>query len=300
MKETIMSKRMGLGRGLSALMGDNSNEAVATDPANAHQHLELALLTPGVYQPRKLFYEENLQELSDSIRKNGVMQPIIVRPLPHGKYQIIAGERRWRASKMAELSTIPAIIKELTDKEALEWAIIENIQRQDLNPLEEAEGYQRLMNEFSYTQEAMGKSLGKSRSHIANMMRLLSLPEEIKDYIYDGSLSIGHARSLINAENNIELAKQIIKEGLSVRQAEQLMRGSPADTPLAAKKKKSSSASHSSHEKNEDVAGLEQSLSDNLGMRVKIEDSDGGGKVTIFFHSIEQLDTILQRLGGNL
>jgi len=233
-----MSKRTGLGRGLSALMGEAASalELQDTNIQSEHNHLPLENLVAGLYQPRKFFYEEDLQELSASIQKRGVLQPIIVRPLGQNKYQIIAGERRWRASKMAGLSTIPAIVKELTDKEALEFAIVENVQRQDLNPLEEAEGYQRLIEEFSYTQDVLAKSMGKSRSHITNLLRLLTLPDEIKDYIYDGSLSMGHARSLINVENNIELAKKIISEGLNVRQAEQLLR--PEDITALARKKK--------------------------------------------------------------
>jgi ParB family transcriptional regulator, chromosome partitioning protein len=292
-----MSKRTGLGRGLSALMGEISNDTAPDSTSGEHQHIALDKLVPGLYQPRKFFYEEDLQELSDSIKQNGVLQPLIVRPLNDGIYQIIAGERRWRASKLAGLTTVPVLVKNLTDKEALEFAIIENIQRQDLNPLEEAEGYMRLMEEFSYTQEALGKSLGKSRSHIANLLRLLTLPDEIKEYIYDGSLSMGHARTLVNAENNVEVAKHIIKEGLNVRQVEQLLRnGQPS------KKSKTPSAGKviNEVEKDEDIASLEKSLSESLGMKVKIEDGARGGKVTIQFNTVGELDAILQRLSGSL
>ena len=293
-----MNKRPALGRGLSALMGEQITEAVIATTSGEHQHLSVDTLSAGNYQPRKVFDESYLQELADSIKRSGVLQPIIVRPLTEGGYQIIAGERRWRASKMLGLATIPALIKELTDQEALEFAIIENIQRQDLNPLEEAEGYERLMKEFSYTQEVLAESLGKSRSHIANLLRLLTLPDEIKTYIYNGSLTMGHARSLVNVDNNIAIAERIINEKLSVRQVEQLLRG-----VSGAQKKKASQPKEKALnelEKDDDIIGLELSLTESLGLRVKIDDSEQGGKISIFFDNVQQLDSILQRLSGSL
>jgi len=295
-----MSKRSGLGRGLSALMGESYQEMAAEITQGEHQHLPLDGLIAGIYQPRKMFFEEELNELAESIRKNGVLQPIIVRKLEDGNYQIIAGERRWRASKIAGKTTIPALVKELTDQEALEFAIIENIQRQDLNPLEEAEAYFRLMQEFSHTQEALAVSLGKSRSHIANMLRILSLPDEIKQHIYDGKLTAGHARSLINAENAVELAEKIINEKLSVRQSEALTRPVTAEPKAPKKAAARAAAPISAQNTNEDMAALEASLTESLGMRVRIEESAEGGKVTVFFNNVQQLDNILQRLGGAL
>lgn len=306
-----------LGRGLSALINSDSkiNTAPAATAAAITQAepnnndansftvmLALDKLSPGRFQPREYFDEEKLKELTDSVRENGVLQPILVRTADNGKYQIVAGERRWRASKQAGLASIPAVIKELSDKEALEFALIENIQRQSLTPIEEAEGYQRLMDEFSYTQEQLASNLGKSRSHIANMLRLLSLPQEIKDMINSGSLTMGHARALIKLDNPEEVAHEIIRKGLSVREAEKFAagrgkagRGSKERQPAKTSGIKVPSMNVAA-EKDDDLIAIENSLSDNLGLRVTVEDSEEGGKVTLYFNNLSELDRILQKL----
>lgn len=243
----IATKPKGLGKGLSALMSDSYSQTVSdkrTAPVSsgASKHAEAVLdagdkaitsgqiaiekLEAGIYQPRRRFTEEYLHELADSIEKNGIMQPILVRPSPKNKdrFEIIAGERRFRAAKLAKLTTVPVIIRALTDKQALELALVENIQRQDLSPLEEASGYQRLMDEFEYTQEELASTVGKSRSHIANLLRLQSLPDAIKLMVDKGELSAGHARALLGVDNAELLAKRIVAEGLSVRQTEQLVK----------------------------------------------------------------------------
>lgn len=310
-------KNKGLGKGLSALIEeinlgsvhhpgenkgneDNSTLAVSTLP--------LDVLQPSSFQPRRYFSETQMRELAESIKQNGVMQPIVVRPISHGRYEIIAGERRWRASKMAQAKNIPVVIRELTDKQALEFALIENIQRQDLTPLEEAEGYKRIMDEFRYTQEQLSDTLGKSRSHIANMLRLLSLPTEVKELVEQGEITPGHARTLIGLDNAAELAKTIIAKKLSVRQTEQLIKqrnkaDSDTDTTSVIKTdkpKKPVSATLNTAAKDEDIIALEQAVSASLGLHVSIDDSSDGGKVTIQFSTLEQLDVILQKLNGGI
>lgn len=242
------AKPKGLGKGLSALMSDSYSQTVSetrrgnqSQPSNAEpapvvntisqtgfapDQLSIDSLQAGIYQPRRRFTEEYLHELADSIEKNGIMQPILVRPSPAnaGMYEIIAGERRFRAAKLAKLTTVPVIIRELSDKQALELALVENIQRQDLSPLEEASGYQRLMDEFDYTQEELASTVGKSRSHIANLLRLQTLPESIKLMVDKTEISAGHARALLGVDNAEALAKRIVAEGLSVRQTEQLVK----------------------------------------------------------------------------
>lgn len=226
----------GLGKGLSALMGEEYSSSVNSSSATDNKAyspgtLPVGSIHSGTFQPRMRFDEEYLSELADSIEKNGVMQPIIVRPslTESGKYEIIAGERRWRASKMAKMTDIPVIIRDIDDQLALELALVENIQRQDLTPLEEAGGYQRLIDEFGYTQEELARTVGKSRSHIANLLRLLSMPEELKTYLDKDELSMGHARALLNADKPVELAREVVKRGLNVRQTENLVRSGVAD-----------------------------------------------------------------------
>lgn len=304
-------KKPALGRGLSALISDDidisaqrasiSGGSLSVDAEeNGIKAVMLKVndLSPGRFQPRSYFDEEKLRELTDSVRENGVLQPILVRKEADGKYQIIAGERRWRASKQAGLEKIPAIIKDLTDKVALEVALIENIQRQSLTPIEEAEGYRKLIDEFAYTQEELASVIGKSRSHITNMMRLLQLPEEIKDMINSGALTVGHARALINAENAIDLAKQIASRGLTVREAEKFAAGSgkTARSEKGKSQQKTPSAGGEISAKDEDLLALEQALSNSLGLKVAIEDGANGGKVTLHFNNLTQLDAILQKL----
>ncbi len=317
MDRISVPKKGVLGRGLSALLADDDEmaqqKAAITAAISSSQSIEeeggvrtvmlsLADLSPGRFQPRSYFDEEKLRELTDSIKENGVLQPILVRSdVQAGKYQIIAGERRWRASRQAGLEKIPAIIKELPDKIALEVALIENIQRQSLTPIEEAEGYKKLMEEFSHTQEQLASGLGKSRSHITNMMRLLQLPEEVKDMINTGSITMGHARALIKATNPTEIAYEIVNKGLSVRDAEKFAAGS--GKTVRTSKGTSSIGKNKAYQpddqsgKDDDLLALEQVLSKSMGLKVTVEDSSDGGKVTLYFNNLAQLDTILQKLG---
>lgn len=288
-----------LGKGLSALMQDEYSSSVSENaPAGAPPAgLPIGSIVSGTFQPRTKFTQEYLEELAQSIRKNGVMQPILVRQRPNtNTYEIIAGERRWRAAKMAGLKEIPAIVREIDDQQALELALIENIQRQDLSPLEEAAGYQRLIEEFSYTQEALSSTVGKSRSHVANLLRLLTLPDKIKEYLGDDKITMGHARALLGCANAEELVEEVISRDLNVRQTENLTKGSA----IAPKKVRgaSSSQGYSAPVKDPEIMALEENLSDGLGMRVSINDRGQQGEITITYESLTQLDKILQRLGS--
>ena len=279
-------KKRGLGRGLSALLGE---EAPAAETAGASPRtLTVDQLRPGRYQPRRIMKDDRLSELAQSIRERGVLQPLLVRPDPErpGGYEIVAGERRWRAAQLAQVHEIPVVVRDLDDRTALEVALVENLQREDLSPLEEAEGYQRLKDEFDYTQEALAQVIGKSRSHVANMLRLLVLPESVKTLITDGVLTAGHARALINAPDPAGLAQTIAAKGLSVRQAERLAKG-PSEGPAR---------KASRPEKDPDTVALERDLSSILGLRVDIGYKDGAGTLTVHFRSLDQLDDILRRL----
>src|SRR3954468_5299571 len=232
-------RRSNLGRGLNALFGEAAPEDFEPGEKGKQKHLPIEFVTPGRFQPRRKFDQEAIQSLVDSVRERGVLQPLLVRQHPDDGsiFEIIAGERRWRAAQLAGLHQVPVVIRELTDREALEIALIENIQRQDLTALEEAEGYKRLMDEFGHTQEVLAKALGKSRSHIANMLRLLTLPLQVKQMVQDGSLTAGHARALLSVDDPVTTAQQVIEKGLNVRQVEQLVReshGSTRDEPAAA------------------------------------------------------------------
>lgn len=322
---TASAPSKGLGKGLSALMGEDygqSNTKSVTISANSTardglNELPIDTIHSGQFQPRTYFDEEYLHELADSIEKNGVMQPIIVRPSrkKDGHFEIIAGERRWRASKLAKMGTIPAIIRDIDDQLALELALVENIQRQDLTILEEARGYQRLIKEFEYTQDELAHTVGKSRSHITNMLRLLNLPERIKDYLDAGELSMGHARALLNSDKAEEYADLIVKKGLSVRQTEMLARDGTLDTPkLTAssqggqgRPKQPASSSGAGRQQNRapsgskdpDIITLEETLSESLGLSVEINDLNGGaGEVFIRYGDLSQLDDIIRRLGS--
>ena len=298
-----------LGRGLSALIADDysSDHGInVTDSSgkNGLRELSLNSVQSGKFQPRSNFDEQYIKELADSITKSGIMQPIIVRPIEASggaKYEIIAGERRWRAAKLAGEITIPAIIRDVDDQQALELALIENVQRQDLNALEEGKGYQRLMDEFSYTQEELSKTLGKSRSHIANLLRVINLPDEIKGMLERGELSMGHAKALMAAKDPLGIAKQVVSRGLNVRQTENISRGTPLkDLPKikATAKGKSKQDNQPTGERNSDIIALEQTLTESLGMKVMIADTGSKGTVTLHYESLEELDTVLQRLGS--
>ncbi len=287
------SDKRGLGRGLSALMADINVETPGSEPATLQAarapdtYIPIEKLHPNPDQPRRDFSRSDLDELAASIREKGIIQPLLVRTDPEitGDYQIVAGERRWRAAQMVNLHEIPVLIRELNDTEVIEVAIIENIQRADLNSVEEALGYRQLMDKFGHTQEKLAEVLGKSRSHIANLLRLLTLPEEILDFIRQGSLTAGHARALVTADNPIELARKIISRGLSVRQAEKLVKsGNP----------KSESRKEIKREKDADTVALELDLSANLKMKVSIDHNAGNesGTVSIRYDSLDQLDML--------
>ncbi len=286
-------ERRGLGRGLSALMADVGTDVLNTTTSAASSGAQLVpveSLAPNPDQPRRAFDSESLEELAASIRQKGIIQPLIVRATPGqpGHYEIVAGERRWRAAQLAKLHEVPVLLREFTDTEVLEIAIIENIQRADLNPVEEAAGYKQLVERFGHTQEHLAEAMGKSRSYIANLLRLLNLPQEIQTYLRDGRLSAGHARALITTPNPSELARQVIAKGLSVRETEALARN-------PAKPRKRSKPQSS--EKDADTRVIEQDLSANLGMSVVIDHRAGGeGRLTIQYKTLEQLDQLCQLL----
>ncbi|RZJ05708.1 MAG: ParB/RepB/Spo0J family partition protein [Brevundimonas sp.] len=292
-----MSERQrGLGRGLSALLGEQVNEAVSVDGQNAPagvRVLPIESLKPNPDQPRKIFNTEVLDELAASIRDKGVLQPILVRthPKEEGAWQIIAGERRWRAAQQARLTEVPVVIREMDDVEVFEVAIIENVQRADLNPLEEADAFRMLMERFGRTQDQVAGVVGKSRSHVANTLRLLQLPDDVLWYVRHGKMSAGHARALITAPYPAVLAEQVVNEGLSVRQTESLARRA-AEGPKAEKRR----AQAASPEGSADVAALEQDLADALGLKVALADKGGKGEITIKYGSLEQLDDLCRRL----
>jgi ParB family chromosome partitioning protein len=283
----------GLGRGLSALLGDRDPDVVpqaASDPQKGLKTVSITQLKPNPFQPRKVFDPQELEDLTNSIKEKGILQPLVVRPAPGQAeaYQIIAGERRWRAAQRAQLHQVPVLIREMTDAEALEIAVIENVQRADLNAIEEARGYKQLADQFSYSQEQIAQVIGKSRSHIANTVRLLNLPQSVQDYIYDGKLSAGHARSLINAPDPERLAREIVEGGLNVRDAEkkaQAAKGKPQKSPPVPVKKDA------------DTRALEVQVTNTLGLAVVIDHKgDKGGKLTVSYSNLEQLDDIVARL----
>jgi len=283
------SQRRHLGRGLAALFGDESEDYANLDKVRLSKSVPIDHIQPNPHQPRRHFDDESLSDLVASIRQQGVIQPIVVRRIGDtpNAYEIVAGERRWRAAQRARLHDVPVTVKELSDMEALEIALVENIHREDLSPLEEADGYRRLMEEFGHTQEVLAKALGKSRSHIANMTRLLTLPDEVKRMIEDRSLSAGHARALIGSADPVALAKLVVRKGLNVRQTEKLAQ---ADKPVAAPARRTPAA------KDPNTAALENDLSTLLGMSVEIKQKRDGGTLSIRYENLEQLDDVLQRL----
>jgi ParB family transcriptional regulator, chromosome partitioning protein len=282
-----------LGRGLSALLGGDDGEPPldAAMLANART-VPIEFLHPSKLQPRADFNDERLQQLAQSIRDQGVLQPILVRAhrIHQGEYEIVAGERRWRAAQLAQLHEVPVVQKDLSDRDTLEIALIENIQRQDLNPIEEARGYRRLMQEFAYTQEVLSDRIGKSRPHIANLLRLLELPDIVRTMIAEGKLSTGHARALINLPNAVALAEIIVAKGLSVREAERLATRAKVKTRGKAKK--------APREKDADTKALERDLTQKLGLKVEIGFDGKGGAVTVHYQTLEQLDEIIGKLGS--
>jgi ParB family chromosome partitioning protein len=293
-----VESRRGLGRGLSALLGEAEDETVVVDGRSGGSRpslegareipIELIHRNPG--QPRQHFSEEELAELEESIRTSGVLQPILVRPSPHrpGEFEIIAGERRWRASQRAGLTIIPALVRELSDERAYEIAIIENVQREDLNAMEEARAYETLMSRMSYTQEQAAKAVGKSRSHVANTLRLLQLPGSVQEHVLHARLSAGHARAILACDDQEAVAEQVVAKGLSVRDTEALVRAKAAGPKKASGPRRAP--------KDADTAALEADLEDALGMSVDVADRGGAGEVRIRYASLEQLDEICRRL----
>lgn len=290
-------KPRGLGRGLSALMADIPAEPPQADrPTPADRRVPIEDVHPNPDQPRRQFSHSDLEDLAASIAQKGILQPIVVRKAPDGNgFQIVAGERRWRAAQIAQLHDVPVIERELTDTEVLEFAIIENIQRSDLTPIEEAVGYQQLMQRFGHTQEKLSEALGKSRSHIANLLRLLQLPDDVRQMVNEGQLSAGHARALITTENPTKLAREVIAKGLSVRDTEKLAKGG---TP--GRGKGSGKSGGGAKEKDADTKALEADLAAAIGMGVSIDHSTGGesGTLTIRYASLDQLDDLCRVLAG--
>ena len=284
-------KSRGLGRGLSSLMGDFNNEPVSSNVNSENQAFEKLVPVEKIYpnpnQPRKSFQEEKLIELANSIKTKGVVQPLIVRKKKGTKesFEIVAGERRWRAAQRAQIHELPVIVKEFTDIEVLEIAIIENVQRADLNPIEEALGYKNLMDNFDHTQEGLSKEIGKSRSHIANLLRLLNLPTAVQELLISGQLTAGHARALVTCDNPLAIAKQIISLGLSVRDAERLAKN-VSEKKVSNKEK--------TKEKPADTVLLEADLSAALKMKVSINHEEGKekGLISITYKSLDELDRI--------
>ena len=289
------TKNRGLGRGLSALMSDVAQDS-ATDTAPKRPDLLVPVeqIQPNPDQPRRTFAEDALQELATSIAEKGIIQPIIVRAASNDSnaYEIVAGERRWRAAQIAQLHEIPVLVRNYDDTEVLEIAIIENIQRADLNPVDEAAGYRQLMDRFGHTQEKLATALGKSRSHIANVMRLLSLPDEIQGYLVSGALSAGHARALIGHDRALQLAREVIQRKLSVRETEKLAKQGPA-----IKKRLVPGAPVP---KDADTVQIENELTASLGMNVTIDHKPGdeGGKLAVSYNSLDELDDLLRALSG--
>jgi ParB family chromosome partitioning protein len=288
------TEKRGLGRGLSALMADVhlAGPDQMASPRKAELHVPVEKLEPNPQQPRLDFKREELESLADSIRQKGVIQPLIVRRKPgRDVYEIVAGERRWRAAQLAQLHEVPVVVRDFNDTEVLEVAIIENIQRADLNAIEEALGFRQLMTRFGHTQEKLAEALSKSRSHVANLLRLLTLPTEVQDLVRDGKLSAGHARALIGSPKASELAAQIVAKGLSVREVERLMKAQDAAKPSLAKTARAP-------EKDADTRALELDLSANLKMAVRIEHAPGSesGELKVRYDSLEDLDRLCRIL----
>lgn len=282
----ISSHKRRLGRGLAALIGDDLPEEATFHEEGALRRLAIELVRPNPNNPRREFKAEELKDLADSIREKGVLQPLIVRTNGDGRsYEIVAGERRWRAAQLAQLHEVPVIVRELSDGEALEVALIENIQRADLNPLEEAQGYAELIERFGYTQQQLAQSIAKSRSHVANTLRLLSLPEDVKAHLVSGTLSAGHARTLVASDAPAELAKEIIRLGLSVREAERLTQSQENGRNRRAMSGKDS-----------DIRDLERRLTEGLGFRIEITGSGSKGRLVVHYRTLEQLDEVCRRL----
>jgi ParB family chromosome partitioning protein len=283
--------RRGLGRGLSALLGEAEDIAHAVEPADGVRAIPIELVHRNPDQPRRHFPAEEIAELAASIRDQGILQPILVRPSPKkpGDYEIVAGERRWRAAQQAGLPAIPALVRALDDDKAFEIAVVENVQREDLNAMEEAQAYASLMRRMAYTQDRAAAAVGKSRSHVANTLRLLQLPQSVQDHVLFGRLTAGHARAILSADYPEALAETIVQKGLSVRDAEAL-----ANKAKTAAPKKASGPRRAA--KDADTASLEVTIEEALGLSVDITDRGGSGEVKVSYATLEQLDEICRRL----
>jgi ParB family transcriptional regulator, chromosome partitioning protein len=290
--ETPQARPSRLGRGLAALIGDTTDEAALMVKARGQRSVPIEFVRANPLNPRKSFSEDDLSELTDSIREKGIIQPIIVRPkrdMPD-VFEIIAGERRWRAAQRAGLHEVPVVVVEAGDQEALELAIIENVQRADLNPLEEAAGYEQLLEQFGYVQADLAKVVGKSRSHVANMMRLSKLPASVKTMLGNGDLSAGHARALLSVQDPETIARKVVAQGLTVRDVERIVQSeaeSAGQTPRVTKMRA---------DKDADTRALEKALTDVTGLVVSIDHKAGGGVMSIRYKTLEQLDALCRRL----
>jgi ParB family transcriptional regulator, chromosome partitioning protein len=284
-----------LGRGLAALIGEVGDEMGNLERKGfVPRHVPVEFLRPNPRNPRKRFDDDDLQELTQSIKDRGIIQPIVVRPIPNHReeYEIVAGERRWRAAQKAGLHKVPVVVVTIDDKTSLEYAILENVQRADLNPIEESEGYSRLMVEFSYTQENLSKIIGKSRSHIANMLRLADLPVGVRKLLMERKLTAGHGRALLSVKDPLQVAKRVLDEGLSVRQVEEIAQNDNADPA----KTEAATAKPAKVEKDPDTRALERALQDVLGLTVSIDHKGKGGELRIKYKTLEQLDGLCRRL----
>jgi ParB family chromosome partitioning protein len=285
---TTQPQKRRLGRGLAALIGDDTTEEAVLEDARTLRHVPIEFLHANPNNPRKHFADSDLDDLTRSIRDKGLLQPLVVRQRGNGEFEIVAGERRWRAAQRAGVHEVPVLIRDLSDGEALEIALIENIQRADLNALEEARAYEQLMDQFSYTQQQLADSVGKSRSHVANTIRLLSLPESVRRHIEDGALTAGHARALVATESPQALAEKIIQLGMTVREAEGLSRSAAEAKGRPAFVKA---------QKDTDTLALERQLSEVLGLKVEIANKGrAGGALTVRYKTLEQLDDVCNRL----
>ena len=282
-------RRRGLAKGLSALLGDDGADILHAASDAGPQVIPVELVRPSRFQPRRRFDEGEIRELAQSIGEKGVLQPLVVRRDPEiaGSYEIVAGERRWRAAQLAQLHQLPVIVRDVTDREALEISLVENVQREDLTSLEEAQGYKRLIDDFGHTHDALAKAVGKSRSHMANTLRLLGLPEPVKAMLDDGKLTAGHARALLAAPDPTALGREVVARGLNVRQTERLVRSAAQPRRRA----------RGTLAQDVDTRAIERSLSDRLGLTVKVKHRRKGGWIEIRYRTLEQLDDILRRLG---
>ncbi|MHB9880477.1 ParB/RepB/Spo0J family partition protein [Pacificimonas sp. ICDLI1SI03] len=292
-------RRPGLGRGLSALLDEigpsHGNDGESTYGAGQAssalgQMVSIGRVKPNAKQPRKRFDDGAQSELIDSVRRQGLLQPILVRPMDGGNFEIVAGERRWRAAQAAQLHEIPVVVRDLSDSEAFEISLVENIQRQDLSPIEEAEGYRRLTEEFSHTQDAVARLVGKSRSHVANLMRLLELPQSVRAMVDEGQIAMGHARALIGTEDPERLAREIIDRGLNARQAEALAKTSGGKPGAASVRKPA--------ERDADLVALEDRIKEATGMVARLSFDGEGGQLTVKYRDLDQLDMLVERLSA--